>query len=80
MKYLDILERDNLLANHDELVKKATAIFENSDYKIMSQFGLHFKVFNGHEKIFYIIPVNATDEYFDVLKENLEWFTQNTTR
>jgi adenosylmethionine-8-amino-7-oxononanoate aminotransferase len=80
MKYLDILERDNLLANHDELVKKATAVFKNSDYKIMSQFGLHFKVFNGHEKIFYIIPVNATDEYFDVLKENLKWFTQNTIR
>jgi adenosylmethionine-8-amino-7-oxononanoate aminotransferase len=80
MKYLDILERDNLLANHDELVKKATAVFENSDYKIMSQFGLHFKVFNGYEKIFYIIPINATDEYFEVLKENLKWFTQNTIR
>lgn len=79
MKYLDVLERDNLLANHDELVRKATAVFENSDYKIKSQFGLHFKVFNGHEKIFYIIPINATDEYFEVLKDNLKWFTQNTT-
>ncbi len=78
MKYLDILERDKLLANHDELVKKATMVFENSDYKIKSNFGLHFKVSNGHEKIFYIIPVNATDEYFDVLKDNLKWFSQST--
>lgn len=78
-KYLEILERDNLLANHDELVRKATAIFESSEFKIIGQFGLNFKVFNGKEKIFYVIPVNATDEYFEVLKDNLKWYTQSTT-
>ena len=79
MKYLDILERDNLLANHDHLVKRATEIFEASEYKIVHRFGLHFKVFNGQEKIFYIIPINAGNEYFEVLEDNLKWFTQNTT-
>jgi adenosylmethionine-8-amino-7-oxononanoate aminotransferase len=79
-KYLDILERDNLLANHEQLIKSATSVFEDSEFKITSSFGLHFKIFNGHEKIFYIIPVNATDEYFDVLKDNLKWYSQNTTR
>lgn len=78
-KYLEILERDNLLANHDELVRKATAVFESSEFKIIGQFGLNFKVFNGKEKIFYVIPVNATDEYFEVLKDNLKWYTQSTT-
>ena len=80
MKYLDILERDNLLDNHDRLVTTARSIFDESDFKIKSQFGLHFKIANDREKHFYIIPVNATDEYFEVLKDNLKWFTQNTTR
>jgi putrescine---pyruvate transaminase len=80
MKYLDILERDNLLANHDRLVKTAQDIFKECGFNIRSQFGLHFKIANDYEKYFYIIPVNATDEYFDVLKENLQWFTQSTTR
>jgi len=79
-KYLDILERDNLLANHDRLVKTAQDIFKEYGFNIRSQFGLHFKIANDREKYFYIIPVNATDEYFDVLKDNLKWFTQNTTR
>jgi acetylornithine aminotransferase/acetylornithine/N-succinyldiaminopimelate aminotransferase len=74
MKYLEILERDNLLANHDRLVSTAVSVFQDSGFNIVSQFGLHFSVYNGQEKPFYIIPVNATDEYFDVLKENLKWF------
>jgi putrescine aminotransferase len=80
MKYLDILERDNLLANHDNLVQKATEIFDNSSFDIIGRFGLNFKISNGREKIFYVIPVNATDEYFEVLKDNLKWYTPNTTR
>jgi adenosylmethionine-8-amino-7-oxononanoate aminotransferase len=79
-KYLDILERDNLLANHDKLVATATSIFKHSEFDIVHQFGVHFKIANEKKKYFYIIPVNATDEYFEVLKDNLEWFTQNTTR
>lgn len=80
MKYLDILERDKLLDNHDRLVKTAENIFKECGFNIRSQFGLHFKIANDREKYFYIIPVNATEEYFEVLKENLTWFTQNTTR
>ena len=80
MKYLDILERDKLLTNHDRLVNTARDIFKDSGFNIRSQFGLHFKIANDYEKHFYIIPVNATDEYFDVLKDNLKWFTQSSTR
>lgn len=80
MKYLEILERDKFLDNHDQLVTRARAVFEESGYTIRSQFGLHFKVYNTEDKYFYIIPVNATDEYFEVLKDNLKWFTQNTIR
>lgn len=79
-KYLDILERDNFLANHAQLVNTAQDTFKNCGFDILSQFGLHFKVANNQESYFYIIPVNATDEYFNALKENLQWFTQSTTR
>ena len=30
IKYLDILERDNLLDNHDRIVERATTIFEDA--------------------------------------------------
>jgi adenosylmethionine-8-amino-7-oxononanoate aminotransferase len=79
-KYLDILQRDNLLADHSRLVNTATSIFQEAGFRIRYQFGLHFKIANDHEKYFYIIPINATDEYFAVLKDNLKWFTQSTTR
>lgn len=79
-KYLEILERDNLLANHDQLVSTAASIFENSDFKVSSRFGLNFKVTDGRQRHQYVIPLNATEEYFEVLKDNLQWFTQNTTR
>lgn len=79
-KYLDILERDRLLDNHDQLVQRATATFEECGFTVNSRFGLHYKISNEHEKHFYIIPVNATDEYFEALRDNLIWFTQSTTR
>lgn len=79
-KYLEILERDKLLDNHDSIVNTAKSIFKDSGFNIRHQFGLHFKIANDREKYFYIIPINATDEYFAVLKDNLEWFTQSSTR
>jgi adenosylmethionine-8-amino-7-oxononanoate aminotransferase len=79
-KYLDILQRDNLLADHNRLVNTATSIFQEAGFRIRYQFGTHFKIANDHEKHFYIIPVNANDEYFEALKDNLKWFTQSTTR
>jgi adenosylmethionine-8-amino-7-oxononanoate aminotransferase len=79
-KYLEILERDNLLANHDKIVATATSIIKDAGFNITHQFGLHFKITKERLRYFYIIPVNATDEYFTVLKDNLEWFTQSLTR
>ncbi len=79
-KYLDILQRDNLLADHNRLVSTATSIFQEAGFRIRYQFGLHFKIANDHEKHFYIIPINADDEYFAALRDNLKWFTQSTTR
>jgi adenosylmethionine-8-amino-7-oxononanoate aminotransferase len=78
-KYLEILERDNLLANHDRIVKTAESVFKEAGFDIVYRFGLHFKIIREKLKYFYIIPVNATDEYFEVLRDNLKWFIQSTT-
>lgn len=80
MKYLDIIERDDLLNNHNEIVSRAKKIFNDAGFDIIYQFGLHFKVADENSKYFYIVPVNASDEYFETLKDNLQWFTQNMIR
>lgn len=80
-KYLEILERDKLLDNHESIATRARDIFIEAGYKVNYQHGLHFKITHDKENLrfFYVIPVNATEEYFEVLKDNLEWFIQNTT-
>lgn len=79
-KYLEILERDKLLGEHDRIVSTADSIFKDAGFDVTHRFGVHFKIIKEHLKFFYVIPVNATEEYFDVLKDNLKWFTQNLTR
>lgn len=79
-KYLEILERDNLLDNHDTIVETTKSIIGDCGFNVRYQFGLHFKIANDTQKHFFIIPINATDEYFEVLKDNLQWYSQNTTR
>jgi putrescine aminotransferase len=79
VKYLDILERENLLANHNNIVDRAISVFNKCGFEVYFRFGLIFRIRRENETHFYVLPVNADDEYFEVLKENLEWFTQNTT-
>jgi adenosylmethionine-8-amino-7-oxononanoate aminotransferase len=79
-KYLDILQRDDLLSNHNQLVDTAVSVFTQCGFRVNRRFGLNFQVSNSRNNYFYVIPVNATDEYFEVLTQNLTWFTQNTTR
>jgi adenosylmethionine-8-amino-7-oxononanoate aminotransferase len=79
-KYLEILERDKLLSKHNNIVATAESIFKDAGFDIKYKFGVHFKITQEKLKYFYVIPVNATDEYFETLKDNLQWFTQNMTR
>lgn len=74
MKYLDILERDNILLDHHRLVSIAEDTFKKCGCAIVNRFGLHFLILKNNRRAFYIIPVNATQEYFSVLEQNLcEW-------
>ena len=71
LEYIDILERDKLLSNYQTLVDRATTVFLNNGFKIINQFGLFFLV-TYHQELLYLIPLNADDEYFDVLSDNLK--------
>jgi adenosylmethionine-8-amino-7-oxononanoate aminotransferase len=73
LEYLKILEKEKLLDNHTTLVDRAKQIFLQNQCKIINQFGLLFCIEIKHNKqIFCMIPINATDEYFDTLHENLK--------
>lgn len=72
LKYIDILEKESILSNHDIIKEKARAVFLKSGYQIINTFGLHFMIRNDmNDQMLYVIPLNATDEYFDVLLKNL---------
>jgi adenosylmethionine-8-amino-7-oxononanoate aminotransferase len=73
LEYLKILETEKLLDNHDMLVSRAEEIFLQNQCRIINQFGLLFFIeIKDTKQLFLIIPVNATDEYFDTLAENLK--------
>jgi adenosylmethionine-8-amino-7-oxononanoate aminotransferase len=73
LEYLKILETEKLLDNHDILVNRATEVFLQNQCKIINQFGLLFFIeIKNTKKLFLVIPINANDEYFDTLAENLK--------
>ena len=56
----------------DEAQYFPAEIFEQAGYDIVGQFGTHFDIRRGDDHRFFIIPINATEEYFDVLKEQVK--------
>ena len=72
IKYLEILHDERPLDDHNRIVSTAKEIFEQAGYDIVGQFGVHFDIRRGDDHKFFIIPINATDEYFAVLKEQVK--------
>jgi len=72
LKYFEILEAEQVLEQHDSIKHRAEETITASGFDIVNSFGLHFMIRKGKYQMLYIIPMNATDEYFEVLKENLE--------
>ena len=74
LKYIDILHEEMPFENHYTIKEHATYLFKQAGYDIVGHFGLMFDI-QREKNIFkcpFIIPVNATDEYFEVLKENIK--------
>ena len=51
---------------------KAHAIFAAKEYKVLGECGTIFQIKRKKDKHFLVLPINATDEYFSVLKEYLQ--------
>lgn len=71
-RYLDILEQEQILQQHQKIITTARTIFAKREYQVIGEFGTLFHIKRNQEKQFFVIPVNATDEYFSVLKEQLQ--------
>lgn len=71
LNYIEILEKQQLLGKHDELVARATGIITSSGFEIINRFGLLFMIRKNKNQTMYIIPINASEEYFEVLRDNL---------
>lgn len=72
LKYIDILNQEMPMAEHSRVVLTAKQCFEDAGYNIKGQFGTLFDIQRGEENKFFIVPINATDEYFAVLKEQIK--------
>jgi hypothetical protein len=54
-------------------VERATEVFLQCQCKIVNQFGLLFSIeIRDTKQLLVIIPINADDEYFNTLAENLK--------
>ena len=69
--YIKILEKELLMKRHRDVVVRAVDLFNKMGYTIEGQFGTIFEIQREHKKM-YTIPINATDEYYDVLEEELK--------
>lgn len=72
LKYIDILHSEQVLSNHHDLVNQGTETFVNAGYHVVGQFGTLFDVQRGDDRKFFILPINATEEYFAVLQEQIK--------
>jgi hypothetical protein len=54
------------------LVTAARTIFTQQEYQVIGEFGTMFYIQRKQDKQFFVVPVNATAEYFAVLKEQLQ--------
>jgi hypothetical protein len=53
-------------------VATAKSIFEEAGYNIVGQFGTLFDLMRGDGHKFFIVPINASYEYFEVLRKQIK--------
>lgn len=71
LKYIEILER-GLLKNHETLIQKTIDVVSKSGYNVINNLGLLFFLEGDGTYHSLLVPLNADENYFDVLEENLE--------
>ncbi len=71
LKYIKILEEELLMKNHRDIVVRAVDLFQNLGYTVKGQFGTILDIEREHRGM-YTIPIDATEEYYYVLEQQLK--------
>jgi hypothetical protein len=69
---MDILEKEQILNKHQTIQNTAVKTIQSTGFEILNRFGCLYMIRKGNYKNLYIVPLNATDEYFEVLEDNLK--------
>lgn len=72
LKYIDILQKENLLSQVEHKKLQAEQLLHHTGYTIKEQLGLLYTVKKGDKKLFVTVPLTADEEYFDILKKHLD--------
>ena len=71
-RYIDVLHDERPFEEHRKIVTRARTIFVEAGYEIKGEFGVMFDIQRGEDSKFFILPINADNEYFSVLKEQIK--------
>ena len=71
LAYIKILEDELLMKKHRDIVVRAVDLFRNLGYTVKGQFGTIIEIEREHRGM-YTIPIDATEEYYDVLEQQLK--------
>ena len=71
LAYIKILEEELLMKKHRDIVVRAVDLFQNLGYTIKGQFGTIIEIEREHRGM-YTIPIDANDEYYYVLEQQLK--------
>ena len=72
LEYLKIVEEQDLMSNVPNIIERTKQTFKEAGWMVLNNFGTVFVAANPKKGgMMYVVPINATDEYFEVLKENL---------
>lgn len=74
LKYIDILEKEQILDKHQSIQNTAIKTIQSTGFEILNRFGCLYMIRKGNFKNLYMMPLNANDEYFTVLKQDLDYY------
>lgn len=77
LKYMDILEKENLLTQVSQKKTQAELIFKNNNCKMLEELGLMYALKYKNKKYLITIPLTADHEYWQILNTML---LSSTTR
>jgi len=71
LEYLELVHNQNLVGQQPGIVNKARQLFVDCGCDILNNFGTYFVIKKFKFKALYMIPLNADDMYFKVLRDEL---------